>query len=194
MLDYFTSKKSKSQGKKPERRVSEPVLNDDDEEFLRKITTQVEGTPPPLPERPLDLMIAGETEGNNAQLVLANEARAIPLPDVPDTPKDEAASPKEAPISPTSPKSPSKSSKRRWSLLQFGSKIRDRKAAATGLDSAIADMKAAEAGTSQPPAVPKSEANKENEEIEQVLEQLNLAAINNQVFSISDESQELIHK
>ena len=194
MLDYFSSKKSKGKGKQPDRRPSEPLLTDDDEDFLRKITSQVEGTPPPLPERPFDLNVAGETEGNDAQLVLANEAHAIPLPDVPDTPQDEVTSPKEPPKSPSSPSNPTRQTKRRWSPLPFGGKNRDRKATATGLDSAIADMKAAQASGEQAPTVPTPEAKKEGEEIEDVLEQLNLAAVNNRVFSFSDESRELIHK
>lgn len=195
MLDYFSSKKSKAKGKQPERRPSGPVFTDEDEQFLQRITSQTEGTPPPLPERPLDLAIAGETEGNNAQLILADEARNIPIPDVPDTPKDEATSPKGEPSTPLSPASPSKEGKkRRWSFLQFGSKNRDRKATASGLDSAIADMKAAQEAGDQSTDAAETEAKKENEEIEQVLEQLNLAAINNRVFSITDETKELIRR
>ena len=193
MLDYFSSKKSKSQGKKPDRRPSEPLFTNEDEEFLKKITSQIEGSPPPLPERPFNLAIAGDTEGNEAQLVLFDEAKRIPLPDVPDTPKDEVTSPKGESSTPKSPISPSnEGKKRRWSF--FGSKSRDRKATATGLESAMADMKAAETTGVQPQAVSQAEAKKETDEIEQVLEQLNLAAVNNRVFSFSDESRELIHK
>ena len=202
MLDYFSSKKSKAKEtkvkeRKPERRPSEPLLTDDDEEFLSKITAQIEGTPPPLPQRPFDLPIAGETEGNNAQLILFDEARRVPLPDIPDTPYDEVKSSKEpqVPLSPITPISPSAESKRkRWSFMQFGSKGRDRKATATGLDSAIAGLKATETKEAQSAPVTQSEAEKENEEIEQVLEQLNMASINNRAFSFSDESRELLHK
>ena len=197
MLDYFSAKKSKVQvkDKKPERRPSEPLFTNDDEEFLRKITSQIEGSPPPLPERPLNLAIAGDTEGNDAQLVLYDEARQVPLPDIPDTPQDEVTSPKGEPSTATSPTTPSKESKkRRWSFLQLGGKGRDRKAAATSLESAMADMKAANSAGADAQAVSSPEAKKEKDEIEQVLEQLNLASINNRVFSISDESRDVIHK
>jgi hypothetical protein len=186
MLDYFTAKKSKSKthGEKL-RKNSEPVFSPDDEAFLHRITSESEGTPPPLPERPHDLHIAGYATENNSQLVPASEASMVPLPDVPDTPSEPLASPTSGLASPTEKK------KKRWSFLNLDGKLRHRKATADALDSAVADSKAS---GSEPVTAAASEPKKENDEIEQVLEQLNLAAVNNTAFSVSDESRELLKK
>ena len=191
MLDYFTPKKGKAPARQQSaRRESEPLLSDSDEQFLQKITSQIEGTPPPLPDR----QIAGDPTGNNAQLVLfSDDAQDVPLPDVPDTPQEEASSTQKvkSPTSPTSPTAAAK--KRRWSFLQLGRR-RDRQATASTLDSAMADMKAAEAAGLEPQAVSADEATKEKDEVTDVLEKLNLAAVNNQVFSFSEESRVLLRK
>ena len=60
--------------------------------------------------------------------------------------------------------------------------------------SAAQGLKAADAHPNEDHIVSDPEARKEEEEMAAVLEDLNLAAVNNRVFSISKESRELMHK
>ena len=194
MLEYFSIKKAKNHQAEAEKSEL-PVLTDEDEAFLHRIAT--EGTPPPLPERPQDLAVAGESKGNDAQLVLMQGAQNIPLPDVPDTPDDVLvaiegeADPKEL--------GKSKESKKafRWSFLRRDSrdsKRREKEVAASNLHGIAEGLKAPDAQPNEDGVVTPNEARKEEDEMTVVLEQLNLAAVNNRVFSISKESQDLLRK
>jgi hypothetical protein len=77
MLEYFTSKKvkkhheKKASGKENETMVKTPppLLNDEDEQFLTRMVS-AEGTPPPLPTRPNFGAEAGDSTGNDAQMVV----------------------------------------------------------------------------------------------------------------------------
>lgn len=194
MMEYFSYKKAKKHLEKAPK-SKEPVLNDEDEAFLYRITSQVEGTPPPLPERPQDLSIAGDSINNHQQLVLADseEAWGVPLPDVPDTPEGVMAGIEGEDLTQGKGKGKEKavdSKKNRWSFLHRDGKEGKRKAAADDLHSAAENMKGPDAAGSET----KSEATKEEEEMTIVLEKLNLAAVNNRVFSISQESQDLLRK
>ena len=60
--------------------------------------------------------------------------------------------------------------------------------------SAAEGLKSADAQPNEDHIVSDPEAKKEEEEMTSVLEQLNLAAVNNRVFSLSKESQELLRK
>ncbi len=60
--------------------------------------------------------------------------------------------------------------------------------------SAAEGLKSPDAQPNQDGQVSDPEAKKEEEEMRDVLDELNLAAVNNRVFSISKESQELLHK
>ena len=196
MLDYFSSKKAK---KHPEKatKTEEPVLNDDDEAFLQRITSQVEGTPPPLPERPQDLHEAGDSQGNDMQLVISEAARDIPIPDVPDTPEGimPGVSSEQSVQDKGKGKEKAKDNKKdRWSFLRRSSKDNKRKAAGDDLHSATEDLKTQDKSVATDGTVPPKEAKKDEEEMAAVLEKLNLAAVNNRVFSISKESQDLIRK
>lgn len=186
------------------------VLTEEDEAFLHRLTSEVD--PPPLPDRPRDLAIAGETRGNDAQIALMNGAQNIPLPDVPDTPEGppatgdhhrryhhDAGKGKEKEIE----KEKTKGNKRAtiWSFLRRDSRDGKRKANAKDKDVAAADLHSVAEGLKSPHAhvnedgiVTSHEAKNEEDEMTDVLEQLNLAAINNRVFSISKESQELLRK
>ena len=78
MLEYFTYKKvkkhqeeKKAVGKEKATAVKTPppLLNDEDEAFLTRIVS-AEGTPPPLPTRPNFGAEAGDSTGNDAQMVV----------------------------------------------------------------------------------------------------------------------------
>ncbi|KAL8669083.1 MAG: hypothetical protein Q9168_006308 [Polycauliona sp. 1 TL-2023] len=201
MISYFTSKKGKESGErvvdKPDD-VQGPVLSEEDEAFLHRIAT--EGTPPPLPERPhpQGLPVVGEAEGNNAQLVLFDEAQQVPLPSAPDTPVGEVASAIESDV-PDKAKGKQKEGKKpsRWSFLRRDSRDSKRKAqadTATDLTGVAEGLKSASAQTNEAHDVSDSEAKKEEAEMTAIMDDLNLAAVDNRVFSISGESKELLHK
>ena len=196
MLEYFTIKKAKKHQEEAEK-SEVPVLTDEDEAFLQRIAT--EGTPPPLPERPQDLAVAGDSKGNDAQIALMNGAQDIPLPDVPDTPDDVLVAIEGEGEHNTKEKGKAKESKRpfKWSFLRRDSRDNKRKSkdvAATDLHGIAEGLKAPDAKPNEDGVVTPHEAAKEEDEMTAVLEQLNLAAVNNRVFSISKESQELLRK
>ena len=209
MLEYFSHKKAKKHQEKAEK-SSDPILNDEDEAFLQRITSQVEGTPPQLPERHFgDLPVAGDSQGNDAQLVVFEEAKDVPIPDIPDTPdgvmtgisSDQAVVDDQQGKDEGEEKGKEKGKgkamdqkKSRWSFLRRNSKSANRKSAAEGLHSAAQGLATSKAEDFKDGSGSPHEAKKEDEEVTVVLEKLNLAAVNNRVFSISDESQELLRK
>ncbi|KAI4129281.1 MAG: hypothetical protein LQ338_002290 [Usnochroma carphineum] len=211
MISYFTSKKAQkppSPSPSPvqtppleENDISAPVLNEEDEAFLHRLTAEEEeeGTPPPLPERPApalparrpqDLAVVGEAEGNAGQLILLKDAREIPLP---DTPTEEEGARGE----PTSGKPQEKGKKKpfsKWSFMRRDSRDRKRKAAATDLMGVAEGLKSPNAPPNEEHSVPDPEAKKEEEEMVAIMNELSLAAVNNRVFSLSKESKDLLHK
>ena len=190
-MDYFKFKKAKKHAETAEK-SEEPVLNDEDEAFLNRVMSAVEasGTPPPLPDRPLpqDLPEAGKT--NNAQLALMNGAQDIPLPDTPGDANKEAEG-QSSKDKKGKEKEKEKDKKSRWSFLNR-SKSHKRNTTATDLQYAAEGLKSPKEGDAA--AVPPSEAKREQDEMSLVLDQLNLAAVNNRVFSISNESKDLLQK
>ena len=189
-MEYFTHKKAKALHEEPER-AEAPVLTEEDEAFLQRIAS--EGTPPPLPERPQYFSVAGETRGNDAQMVLMEGADKIPLPDVPDTP--DGVMPGIEGEQDNKGKEKAKDGKKfSWSFLRRDSRDSKRKTTATDLQSIAEGLKAPDAHPNEDGIVTPHEASKEEDEMTAVLEQLNLAAVNNRVFSISKESQELLRK
>ena len=208
MMDYFHSKRAKSKSPMRTAQAVEtppaPVLTDEDEAFLARMES--EGTPPELPERPrpqlpqrpLDLPEAGETQGNNAQLTLYDSSQNVPLPNVPDTPEDVTTT--AGPEHREQEKGKGKEEggkKSKWSFLRRDSrdvKRKNKERTATDLMSAAEHIKAADAQPNEDGQVPDPEAKKEEEEMASVLENLHLAAVDNRVFSMSKESRELLRK
>ncbi|MCJ1465593.1 hypothetical protein MMC07_004212 [Pseudocyphellaria aurata] len=196
MMEYFTFRKAKPH---PDHREKSEalVLSEEDEAFLHRIAS--EGTPPPLPERPQDLSVAGESSANNAQIALMNGAQNIPLPDVPDTPDGIMASAEDQEDGKGQEKQTVKHSKSpfKWSFLRRDSrdgKRKEQNVVATDLLSVAEGIKPPDAHINEDGNVSNHEAKKEEEEMTAVLDQLNLAAVNNRVFSISKESQDLLRK
>jgi len=167
MLEYFTYKKVKKHQaeKRAEANVQTPILNEEDENFLERVIS-AEGTPPPLPERPHILgPEAGDSTGNNSQMVEHNSGPVDEkLKDKGKGKEKENERPKDA-----------KKSNRFSFLMRSGTK-KDKKLSP---NEAI---------------VPPDEASKEEDDINRILDELNLAAVNNRAFSISKESQELVQK
>jgi hypothetical protein len=166
------------------RKSDAPVLSEEDEKFLDHITSQE--NPPPLPARP-----SVPQTVKDAQLALMDGAQNIPLPETPNelteeptlTPIDQKSGTEVTPAKP----------KNSWSWLRRDSrdvKREQNEATASGLDDIAANLKKRE----QEDTGTESEAKQEEEDMTIMLERLNLAAVNNRVFSISDETQELLQK
>jgi hypothetical protein len=191
-INYIKAKTHISTAKKSEA----PVLSEEDEQFLNHITSDDKA--PPLPARPgvLDLPVAGETKGNDAQIALMNGAQNIPLPDTPNDVTEEPpmleGSAKALEDSATLTKHGKKKST--WSWLRRDSRDANRKATATGLMDVAEGLKHADAKPNEDGVVEDLDAKKEEEDMTIVLERLNLAAVNNRVFSISDETQVLLQQ
>jgi hypothetical protein len=203
MLEYFAYKKLKRHRDHPDR-PDTPILNEADEQYLQRIISEPEGPRPPLPARPQDLPEAGDASTNNMQVTVMDEPRDIPLPDVADTPEGVMpAFGHEDVASPTRKGEGKEKSKHKeghrskWSFLRRDSRDVKRKnqiAAGTDLQAVADGVKSPGAKPNEDGIVTPGEANKEEQEMSAVLEQLNLAAVNNRVFSISDESKELMRK
>lgn len=162
-----------------------PVLSEEDEQFLDRIVS--EENPPPLPARP------GVTthEIKDAQVALMDGAQNIPLPETPnEITKELVAEPTaEASATDTSSTKP----KATWSWLRRDSRdarAQQREETASGLDDIAANLRKSEIEDSDETKA----AKREEEDMTIVLERLNLAAVNNRVFSISDDTQELLQK
>ena len=147
-----------------------PVLSDEDEKFLHKLAT--EDNPAPL--RNVD-------HGGDPQLALLDGAQNISLP--PATAEELTTEPDSLLTEPEA-----KPAKKQWSWLRRDSRDAQQSAAdlhdiAEGLKSAPADDTPIDL-----------EAKKEADDMAMVLEQLNLAAVDNRVFSMSKETQELLQQ
>jgi len=176
----------------------EPVLNEEDEAFLTRIISDAEEEPPALPARPVSSTSITQVRSTDAQVILMQGADNIPLPDAPETPEGEVARAIEGePTTDSDDKSKLKPKSNRWSWLRRPSeKSIARNSTAVSLQSAADSLKAPPKPANTKPnsegQVAPAEAAKEEDEMASVLEQLNLTAVNNRVFSISDESKELL--
>jgi hypothetical protein len=179
MLEYFTYKKiKKHQAEKRARaQVQEPLINEEDEHFLTRIVS-AEGTPPPLPERPQGWRIeAGDSTGNASQVI----------PDGEDYEHDDNGNAKgKENEKPTDTKKAN-----RFSFLHRHS---TNKACSDSLIPQSHYLTYQQDNLKPSPDVDPAEATKEEDDINRVLDDLNLAAVNNRAFSISKESQELVRK
>lgn len=156
-----------------------PVLSEEDEKFLNQITKQT--NPPP---------ISAVEHGGDAQIALMNGAQNIELP--PETP-DELVEEPEGMKEPSSTAHASK--KKTWSWLRRDSRDVKRHTTAEGLHDIAEGLKVKTPTDETPEETPEeAEAKKEEEDMTIVLEKLNLAAVDNRVFSISDETQELLQR
>lgn len=189
MLSYFTHRPKKQEGQADDG-LQSPVLNEDDEKFLEKITSDEE--PPPLPARPTLILDNGDqVRGEEADLVGADQ---VPLPTSP--PAEEPGDKGEAPAD-----KDGKDNKRTnylsyiqqipsVQLPNFAfSKDRSKERAGADLASAAEAVKEGKDLTQERTEV---DQEKEKRDIASILDSLNLGAVNNRVFSFSKESQKLM--
>ncbi|KAF2745080.1 hypothetical protein M011DRAFT_527870 [Sporormia fimetaria CBS 119925] len=173
-----------------EEPATSPILDEEDEKFLHRLASlsqEPETTPPPLPERPV---------GRNAQEALMDGADKVPLPVSPPETSDTASkrksmfsyfnidasrfkrSDKEKGKDKGKDKGKGKEKDKKDKSLQ------DRAQAADDLDAAVLASKNAS----------QEEKKEQEEDLSAILDQLNLSAVNNRVFSFSKESEELLNK
>jgi len=172
-----------------------PILSEEDENFLNHITSQE--NPPVLPPRPDDPATA-KLPPKDAQTALLDGAQDVPLP--PETPSETVSEPALV----TEPdkivedqaaaEQRTRKSKSTWSWLRRDSRDAHRQETAAGLQDVAAALKSPENQESPEDVTANVEVKKEEEEMTVVLEKLNLAAVNNRVFSISEETQELLRQ
>jgi len=122
-LNYVKNKAHIGTSKKFEA----PVLTEEDEQFLNRVTSH-DQQPPPLPARSLiqDLPVAGEVQGNDAQLALLEGAQNVALPETPDEPTTDRELTQDPGVE-TEKKSHRKSAKNTWSWLRRDSRDHKRK-------------------------------------------------------------------
>lgn len=168
---------------------AEPVLDEEDEKFLERlaaIAQEPEGTPPPLPGRPAIVIDENGQQkvGKDAQEALMDGADKIALPKSP---------PEKRPLTSyfTLPKFAKKTDK----AEKEKSTPKDKKGKAKVTEAErneLADNLLAAAAASK--AADQAEVDKETQDLSKILEELNLSAVNNRVFSFSKESEELLQK
>ncbi|KAG8525881.1 uncharacterized protein KY384_000641 [Bacidia gigantensis] len=175
--------------------VEEPILTAEDEDFLQRITTDGEPSehPPPLPARPGSILEAGNPEGNNLQVALLENPDHIPLPETRETIAQDKPHKTADGEAFTREDGGRKVKKSKWSWKRRDSRDAKLQKTATDLLSAAEHTKSANATSTERPTS-NSEAQEEESEMADVLEQLNLAAVDNRVFSLSKESRELLSK
>lgn len=179
-MEYFAYKKLKkhqaekngqTQVRTPSPSTPRPILNEEDENFLERIVS-AEGTPPPLPNRPEGWvagvgMEAGDSRGNKSQMVVHDGNDG--------TTKEQHHKQDKG--------------KGKENRLLTGEHKPSRFAAlARSLTKKHKD------GVHAQSTVPSNEGTKEEDDINRVLDDLNLAAVNNRAFSMSKESQILVQK
>jgi|TARA_R110002003_G_scaffold44_7_gene3245 hypothetical protein len=183
-----------------EEPAAEPVLDEEDQIFLERlaaIASEPEGEAPPLPTRPAEVIDnKGEKRvGRDAQIVLMDGADKIALP---QSPPEVTAESSEKGKGKASGLDRKKSVMSYFSLDRFkkGDKEKTPKDKTGKLSEkervAMADDLQAAAEATK---VNDAEAQKkEDKELTDILDQLNLSAVNNRVFSFSKESEELLNK
>ncbi|CRG92557.1 hypothetical protein PISL3812_09619 [Talaromyces islandicus] len=171
-------------------RNSKPVLTDEDEAFLERVISR---------ENPQDPKVAG----NDAQIALMDGAQDIPLPMSPteELTAEPSLADKVADKTAATEPGETKKKSRPWStwlkrggtLAKKGKKAQQepKEPATVATDpTAIATAPKTAEGAN----ISDSDQQQEQEDLATVLERLNLAAENNRVFSVGDETQELLQK
>jgi len=204
-MEYFNKLRTKKGKEKlqADEAPKSPVLDDEDEKFLERLASlsaEPDAPPPVQLDGPTVILDNGaKVQGRNAQEALMDGADKVPLPTSPpevgEKNLDGAVKENEKPRA-----------ERRKSVGSFFQGIfakskekevakekdkkdkkqhkRDKDATANTLQSAAETVKAKK----------EEQTEKENEDLTSILDQLNLAAVNNRVFSFSKESQELLDK
>ncbi|PMD46536.1 hypothetical protein L207DRAFT_507449 [Hyaloscypha variabilis F] len=181
MMEYFTYKKIKKHQAEKRAKDGEqtPVISEEDEHFLTRVIS-AEGTPPPLPERPQFGPEAGDSTNNQAQMVVHDGNGPAEGNGTTEPALDKQAT-KDKGKGKESEKHTEKDGKKTSSRFSF-------------LARTLTKKHKDKENLSPKPVVTPDEATKEEDDITRILNDLNLAAVNNRAFSLSKESQELVQK
>lgn len=175
MLDYLRSKRAKSPATSTP--VDEPILTSEDETFLKSLTSEGAASTPAQ-----DLPEAGDPTENQAQLVPLNNRDENLLPDQVSRGTSEK-------LHQESNKGEKPRSK--WSWMRRDSRDTKKKSSAVDVKTDPTPVEGEpECGT----AGVNDLAEKEQHEMSEALDRLNLAAVDNRVFSLSKETRELLSK
>ncbi|KAF2473104.1 uncharacterized protein BDR25DRAFT_257264 [Lindgomyces ingoldianus] len=186
-LSYFNVKRLRRQSKQGdapsspiEEAATSPVLDEADEKFLERLAAlavEPEGTPPPLPDRPVTLTSGEKSKETETTSDVDADA---------DVKQKKSIMSYFALAQAKFKHSGEKEHKDKVRSDKGKHKVtdKDRQKVADDLHSAAEATKSFE----------EKETEKEKEDITVILDQLNLAAVNNRVFSFSKESQELLDK
>ncbi|PYH32911.1 uncharacterized protein BO87DRAFT_377973 [Aspergillus neoniger CBS 115656] len=178
-----------------QRQPHEPVLTTEDEAFLREITSD------PAKQGPISPTIGNDTPLSPVSPVPTDTFDTTQSPVSPaeefgkelgeEERKIREKTERSQSVSQGSKAESSTQKKRPWSWIRRKSTV-DKK----GSESASEAAPAPSASSDAQPAEAKEddEAKQEAEDMTEILERLNLAAENNRVFSISDETRELLRK
>lgn len=176
---------------------AEPVLDEEDEKFLERlaaIAAEPEGTPPPLPNRMEVVDDKGQKKvGRDAQEALMDGADKVALPtsppDVTES-KDGGLGRKKSVMSYFSIPKFSKGKDTEKSKEKISKELKKKEISDKDRNQFADDLKSA-AETAKNEQL--DETAKENKELTDILDQLNLSAVNNRVFSFTKESEEMMN-
>ena len=176
MLGYLKSKRAKSPT--TSTAVEEPILTTEYENFLKTLTSEdaASGSTQQLPE-------AGDPTGNNAQLVPLNQQVDSPPTGLSETLQEEPKVSKEE-----------KQKRSKWSWMRRDSRDAKKGDSVKGLKKSLEHGKASAEEPEEGITKADDEAEKEQHEMSEALDKLNLAAVDNRVFSLSKETRELLSK
>ncbi|BCR93720.1 uncharacterized protein AKAW2_10766S [Aspergillus luchuensis] len=178
-----------------QRQPHEPVLTTEDEAFLREITSD------PAKQGPISPTIENDTPLSPVSPVPTDTFDATQSPVSPaeefgkelgeEERKTREKTERSQSVSQGSKAESSTQKKRPWSWIRRKSTV-DKKGSESASEAAPAPSASNDAQPAQ--AKEDDEAKQEAEDMTEILERLNLAAENNRVFSISDETRELLRK
>ncbi|PYH74517.1 uncharacterized protein BO88DRAFT_400189 [Aspergillus vadensis CBS 113365] len=178
-----------------QRQPHEPVLTTEDEAFLREITSD------PAKQGPISPTIENDTPLSPVSPVPTDTFDTTQSPVSPaeefgkelgeEERKTREKTERSHSVSQGSKAESSTQKKRPWSWIRRKSTV-DKKGSESASEAAPAPS--ASSDVQPPEAKEDDEAKQEAEDMTEILERLNLAAENNRVFSISDETRELLRK
>ncbi|KAJ5950295.1 uncharacterized protein N7479_008708 [Penicillium vulpinum] len=175
-----------------------PVLTPEDEAYLREVTAQSESAP--IPTEQNEQIPTGSTAGVSLQPAVSEQAENIPLPTSPgeELGKElgeegrQERNGSQPTLTRTETPKPSQK-KKRWSAMFWKKNTEKDKDA---LDANKSQIETATPPTTSDTSTDGKDVDKDKDaaDMTDILERLNLAADNNRVFSISEETQELLRK
>ncbi|GKZ20349.1 hypothetical protein AbraIFM66951_007394 [Aspergillus brasiliensis] len=197
-MQQFTQWKNWRRPSQPQ--PHEPVLTTEDEEFLREITSDPANQGPVSPtaenDTPLSPVSPIPTDAFDTTQSPVSPAEEFGRELGEEERKTREKTERSQSVSQGSKAEGSTQKKRPWSWIRRKSTVNKKVAMTPGSEGASEAPPAPSASSDAQPAEVKEdeEAKQEAEDMTEILERLNLAAENNRVFSISDETRELLRK